>query len=112
METLKMYKKARLHFLVFACGCVISNFGFFLNRIMPRNLYLGIGLYSMLLWSVNPLPLLFSVKGLLHYCKNRKDEDTRTIVGKKWIALPAILLASVILYCLSAEIMVTLTGGA
>ena len=112
METLKMYKKARLHFLVFACACLFSNLGFFLNHIMPRNLYFGIGLYSMLLWAVNPLTLIYSLKGLLHYCKNRKDEDTRTIVGKKWIELPAILLASVILYCLSAEIMVTLTGGA
>ncbi len=112
METLKIHKKAQFHFLVFACACLISNLGFFLNHIMPRNLYFGIGLYSMLLWAVNPLPLIYSVKGLLHYFKDRKDEDSRTIVGKHWLALPAILLGSVILYFFSAGIMVTLTGGA
>ena len=112
MATLKIHKKAQFHFLVFACACLFSNLGFFLNHIMPRNLYFGIGLYSMLLWAINPLPLIYSVKGLLHYFKDRKDQDNRTIVGRNWLALPAIILGSVILYFFSAGIMVTLTGGA
>ena len=112
MNTLKWIRKCKKHFLIFALACAVSNSGFYLNYVMPKDLFFGIGLYSMLLWAVNPLPLIYSVKGLLHYCRDRKDEDYRTIIGKKWLALPAILLISVILYYLSAGIMVALTGGA
>ena len=112
METLKIHKKAQFHFFVFACACLFSNLGFFLNHIMPRNLYFGIGLYSMLLWAINPLPLIFSLKGLLHYCRERKVADSRTIIGKKWLVFPTVLLGYVLLYFLSAEIMVAFTGGA
>jgi hypothetical protein len=107
-----MVKKAKLHIIIFTCACIISNIGFFLNYIMPKDIFFGIGLYSMLLWAINPLPLIYSVKGLLHYYKDRKDEDNRTIIGRKWMLLPAILIVSIALYCISACVMVSLTGGA
>ena len=112
MNTRIWIQRATKHFLIFTSACVVSNIGFYLNYIAPKDLYFGIGLYSMLLWAINPLPLIYSVKGLLHYYKNRKDQDSRTIVGRNWLTLPAIILGSVILYFFSAGIMVTLTGGA
>lgn len=79
---------------------------------MPNHLFFGIGLYTMLLWAVNPLPLIYTLKGLLQYRTERMDEDSRIIIGNNWLVFPAILLGSVVLYYLSAGIMVVLTGGA
>lgn len=79
---------------------------------MPNHLFFGIGLYTMLLWAVNPLSLIYSLKGLLQYRTERMDEDSRIIIGNNWLVFPAILLGSVVLYYLSAGIMVVLTGGA
>ena len=112
MNTLKWIRRAKKHFLIFAAACAVSNIGFYLNQIMPYDLFFGVGLCSMLLWAINPLPLIYSVIGLLCYCIDRKCEDYRTIIGRKCLLLPAILLGSIILYCLSAGIMVELTGGA
>jgi hypothetical protein len=66
----------------------------------------------MLLWAINPLPLIYALKGLLCYRLERKKEDNRTIIGTKWMQLPAILFGSFILYFIGACIMVSLTGGA
>mgnify|MGYP007057680118 CR=1 FL=1 len=66
----------------------------------------------MLLWAINPLPLIYSLKGLLHYYRDHKDEDSRTLIGTKWIQLPGVLFGSFILYFIGACIMVSLTGGA
>lgn len=112
MDTLKLIKQAKLHFIIFACACIISNFGFYLNHVIPKDLFFGIGLYGMLLWAINPLPLIYSLKGLLRFRMDRKCEDNRTIIGRKWLVLPSILLGSTVLYCVSAGIMVALTGGA
>ena len=91
MNTLTWIRSAKKHFLIFASACVVSNIGFYLNYIMPKDLYFGIGLYSMLLWAINPLPLIYSLKGLLHDYRDHKDEDSRTIIGTKWIQLPGVL---------------------
>jgi hypothetical protein len=112
MDTLKLTKQAKFHFIIFTCGCIISNVGFYLNCVIPKDLFFGIGLYGMLLWAINPLPLIYSLKGLLHYRMDRKCEDYRTIIGSRWLLLPSILLGSTALYCVSAGIMIALTGGA
>ncbi len=112
METHKWIWRTRRHFIIFAVACVISNIGFWMNNISSYRFGYGIGIYGMLLWALNPLPLIYSLTGLKYFLAERKDPDNSAIIGKDWVVLPIVLEASIVLYWFSALIMVALTGGA
>ena len=111
MNTLRWIQRCKKNFSIFVAACILSNIGFLLSNIRSNHLFFGIGIYCMLFWMFNPLPLFCAITGLRHYLTERKDSKNAATIGRQWLFLPVILFVSTVLYVFSATIMVMLTGG-
>ncbi len=111
MKTLKYLKRAEISFAVFAFCGFLSALAFFLHSRTFHDLFLSVGLLTMLGWAANPLPVIFSIIGIRHYISERKDAEIREFIGKEWLLLPAIMLGTVLVFCMAAGLTVAWTGG-
>ena len=111
MKTQKWLNRAKTSFLVFVFCAFLSMLAFFLHSRTWNEFFLGIGLFSLVGWVINPFPLFFSIIGIFHYLRERRDEQMRSSIGKRWILFPAIILGSVMVYMSGCCLTVVLTGG-
>ena len=111
MKTLKYLKRAKTCFVVFVFCGFLSSLAFFLHSRTWNDLFLGVGLFSMAGWFVNPFPMIFSIVGIGHYLPERRDVQMRSTIGKRWMLFPAIIFGSVLVFMSVCCLTVVLTGG-
>ena len=111
MKTLKYLKRAKISFAVFVFFGFLSALAFFLHSRTFHDLFLTVGLLTMLGWAVNPLPVIFSILGIRHYLSERQNAEVRESIGRRWLMFPAIMLGSLVFSCLACCLIVALTGG-
>ena len=111
MNTRKWIKHAKFHFFVFLTACSLSTLLFLLHRMTDFRLLFRIGDFIVYLWLLNPLPVLTALIGLFRYLTDRKRPEERALIGKKWLALPAVLICTPLLWLISGCLVVALTGG-
>ena len=107
MKTLKYLKRALLWDLIFVVSCGLSLIFWALDGKIANLL----GVLSLYLWMVNPLPAIYTCKGLRSYWAERKAPVQRAQIGTKWVYFIIGWGITTLVWIFGGGIFVALTGG-
>jgi len=111
MTTLKRLKILTIFQILYCIFCVLSCTFFWIYDCTENYWLFGLGVLSMYGWCVNPIGPITLIGGLSTYWKERKNEEDRNIVGMKWIWFLIWPVVDSVLFFVSGDIMVGITGG-
>ena len=115
MKTLKALKITSILNGIFCLCCIISLTCLAINRYCAlgaiENIISVIGGIPLLCWIINPVGIISFIVCLILFLVERKKQEAKQVLGKKWIWIfiwPAI---TTVLYFISICLLVEITGG-
>lgn len=111
MKTIKFLKRSVILHTIYCVVCAISLACFYFDHHTIGTLH-SIGILLSYLWVINPMGIICLIIGLSKFFKERKDEEARKIIGKKWLIFILMFVAVTCVYFVSACTLVGIIGGA
>ena len=115
MKTLKALKITSILNGIFCFCCIISLSCLAINRYCKLGTFESIiaiiGGIPLLCWIINPVGIVSFIICLILFLIERKNQESRQVLGKKWIWIfiwPAI---TTVFYFVSIFLLVGITGG-
>ena len=116
MKTLKSLKITSLLNGIFCLCCIISvscmaiNHYLIINSI-NINIFAVIGAIANFGWMINPVGIISFFVSLIIYVSERKNPESKQVIGKKWIWIFILPVITTIFYLTSIYLFVQITGG-
>ncbi len=104
MKTIKFLKLAIWMQIVFYVICATSILCFYFDHN-------SIGIILSYFWIINPIGPVCCAVGLIKSISERKDIQSRKIIGNKWIWFIILFVITTCVYLISGGLMVIFTGG-
>ena len=111
MKTLKALKITSILNGIFCFFCVASTVCFAITRYCDSNLFFSIGNILIYGWMINPIGIISFVICLPLFLTERKDQESKNAMGKKWIWVFVWPIITTLLYLVSGILTVAFTGG-
>ena len=111
MKTLKALKITSILNGIFCFFCVASTVCFAITRYYDSNLFFSIGNILICGWMINPIGIISFVICLPLFLAERKEQEARNAMGRKWIWVFVWPIITTLLYLVSSILTVAFTGG-
>ncbi len=112
MKTLKALKITSILNSIFCLCCMMSLTCLAINRHCELGTFENIiGGIPLLCWIINPVGIVSFIICLFLFLIERKNEESRQLLGKKWIWIFIWLAITTVFYFVSIFLLVGITGG-
>ncbi len=111
MKTMKWLKISVILQVVYVFFCISSISCFAVTRYFDVDGFFALGNILIYGWIINPTGFVTLIIGLIFFFAEKGIEDYRKIIGKRWIWFILFFVFDILLYLMSAFLLVFLTGG-
>ena len=111
MKTLKALKITSILNGIFCFFCVASTICFAITRYFDSDLFFSIGNILIYGWIINPIGIVSFIICFSLFLTERKNQEARKAMGKKWIWVFAWPIITTLLYLIAGGLTVAFTGG-
>ena len=111
MKTLKALKITSILNGIFCFFCIASTVCFAITRYYDSNLFFNIGNILIFGWIINPVGIVSFVVCLSLFLSERKNQEAKEVLGRKWVWIFIWLMITTILYLTAGGLTVAFTGG-
>ncbi len=111
MKTMRWLKISVVLQAIFVFFSVASILCFGINHYFDTRILGSIGEILAQFWILNPVAPVTLIVGLILYFAEKRDEENRLKIGRKWLWFIVLFAFDVLLYLTSAVLLVALTGG-
>ena len=111
MKTLKALKITSILNSIFCIFCVASTVCFAINRYYDIRAFFSVGKFMTYGWIINPVGIVSFVVCLVLFLTERKNQEAKKAIGKKWIWIFIWPVVTTVFYITAGGLMVVLTGG-
>ena len=98
MKTLKALKITSILNGIFCFSCVASTVCFAILRYFDIRAFFSVGMILTCGWIINPVGIVSFVVCLSIFLSERKNEEAKQVIGKKWIWIFVWPIITTILY--------------
>ena len=111
MKTLRALKITSILQIIFCVFCIASTVCFAITRYCDSNLFFSIGNILIYGWIINPVGIVSFVVCLSLFLSERKNQEAKEVIGRKWIWVFIWPIITTILYLTAGGLTVAFTGG-
>lgn len=111
MKTLKALKVTSILNGIFCFFCVASTVCFAINRFFDIRAFFSIGNILIYSWIINPIGIVSFIICLSLFLTERKKQEAKKAMEKKWILMFAWPIITTLLYLIAGGLTVAFTGG-
>lgn len=111
MRTTKWLKISIVLQIIFAFFCIASSLCFAINRYFDLRFFFSLGNILIYGWVINPIGLISVVVGSIFFFSEKGNDESRKIIGKKWIWFIVFFVIDILLYLTAGMLTVAFTGG-
>ena len=110
-KTLKALKITSILNGIFCFFCIASTVCFAINRYFDISQFFSIGNIFTFGWIINPVGIVSFVVCLSLFLSERKNQEAKEVIGRKWVWIFIWLMVTTILYLTAGGLTVAFTGG-
>ena len=111
MKTLKALKITSILNGVFCFFCTSSTVCFAINRYYDIRAFFSVGMFLTYSWIINPVGIVSFVVCLSLFLSERKNQEAKQIIGKKFIWIFVWPAITTVFYFIAMGFLVETTGG-
>ena len=111
MKTLKALKITSILNGIFCFFCIASTVCFAINRYFDIRAFFSVGDILIYGWIINPIGIVSFIICFSLFLTERKNQEARKAMGKKWIWVFAWPIITTLLYLIAGSLTVAFTGG-
>ena len=111
MKTVKALKITSILNGIFCFFCVASTVCLAITRYCDSNLFFSIGNILIFGWIINPVGIVSFVVCLSLFLSERKNQEAKEVIDRKWIWIFVWPIITTLLYLVSSILTVAFTGG-
>ena len=111
MKTLKALKITSILNGIFCFCCILSIGGLAIGNYYDSQICWSIGNILTITWIINPIGLVSFGICLSLFLKERKNQEAKQIMGKKWIWIFIWPIITTVVYLMTGGMFAAITGG-
>lgn len=111
MKTIKWLKTSIVLQSIFAFFCISATLCFAIHSYSDLDIFFSLGNILVYGWIINPIGLISVIVGLKFFFSEKRADEHRKIIGKKWLWFILFFIIDIILYLTAGVLMVVFTGG-